>query len=86
MILPAEDLPVPCPRAREEIEALDVFGLGARLTSQIRDADPDSPGSVFADSRQWWFDSVREHLAEQRVRRTAGSSVSRFAEESRCLR
>ncbi|MER5199446.1 winged helix-turn-helix domain-containing protein [Streptomyces sp. NPDC002755] len=47
----------------EEIEALDVLGLGARLTSQVRDADPGSPGSVFVDSWQQWFDSVWEHLA-----------------------
>ncbi|MDR6974582.1 DNA-binding transcriptional regulator YhcF (GntR family) [Streptomyces sp. 3330] len=48
----------------EEIEALDVLGLGARLTSHVRDADPDAPGSVFVDSWQEWFDSVWEHLAE----------------------
>ncbi|MFJ9022428.1 GntR family transcriptional regulator [Streptomyces sp. NPDC102259] len=48
----------------EEIDALDVLGLGATLTSHVRDTDPDSPGSVFVGSWQQWFDSVWEHLAE----------------------
>ncbi|MFJ8107543.1 winged helix-turn-helix domain-containing protein [Streptomyces sp. NPDC096132] len=48
----------------EEIDALDVLGLGATLTHHVKDADPDSPGSVFVDSWQEWFESVWEHLAE----------------------
>ncbi|KUN79937.1 winged helix-turn-helix domain-containing protein [Streptomyces griseoruber] len=48
----------------EEVTALDVLGLGATLTHQVKDGDPDSPGSVFVDTWQSWFDSVWNHLAE----------------------
>ncbi|MFD4972808.1 winged helix-turn-helix domain-containing protein [Streptomyces sp. NPDC058424] len=48
----------------EEIRALDVLGLGATLTHHMRDADPDSPGSVFATSMQSWFESVWTLLSE----------------------
>ncbi|WP_445526871.1 winged helix-turn-helix domain-containing protein [Streptomyces cyslabdanicus] len=48
----------------EEIMALDVLGLGATLTHHIRDADPDSPGSVFATSMRAWFESVWSLLSE----------------------
>jgi hypothetical protein len=49
----------------EEVDALDVLGLGARLTHHVKDADPLSTGSVFVDSWQAWFDSVWKLLAEQ---------------------
>ncbi|MFD7405259.1 winged helix-turn-helix domain-containing protein [Streptomyces sp. NPDC059866] len=42
----------------EEVTALDVLGLGATLTHHVKDAHPDSPGSVFVDSMRAWFDSV----------------------------
>jgi DNA-binding transcriptional regulator YhcF (GntR family) len=44
--------------ADEVVEALDVLGLGATLTHHVKDADPNSPGSVFVDSMRSWFDSV----------------------------
>lgn len=49
----------------EAVDALDVLGLGARLTHHVKDADPLSTGSVFVDSWQAWFDSVWKLLAEQ---------------------
>lgn len=48
----------------EEITALDVLGLGATLSHQVKDADPNSPGTVFVDTWQSWFDSVWNFLAE----------------------
>ncbi|GGT39087.1 winged helix-turn-helix domain-containing protein [Streptomyces chromofuscus] len=48
-----------------KVVALDVLGLGATLTHHVKDADPDSPGSVFVASMQAWFDSVWDHLTEQ---------------------
>lgn len=48
----------------EVIEALDVMGLGATLTRHVKDDDPNSPGTVFVDSMQKWFDSVWEFLSE----------------------
>ncbi|MGW5471850.1 GntR family transcriptional regulator [Streptomyces chartreusis] len=47
----------------EEIEAVDVVGLGARLTHHVKDEDPESPGTVFVDSMQAWFCSVWKYLA-----------------------
>ncbi|MFI6563011.1 GntR family transcriptional regulator [Streptomyces sp. NPDC050534] len=47
----------------EVVSALDVLGLGATLTHHVKDADPNSPGSVFVDSMQAWFDSVWDRLA-----------------------
>lgn len=44
--------------AGEVITALDVLGLGATLTHHVKDREPTSPGSVFVDSMQQWFDSV----------------------------
>jgi DNA-binding transcriptional regulator YhcF (GntR family) len=41
-----------------EIEAVDVFGLGAKLTHHVKDDDPYSPGTVFVESHQSWFDSA----------------------------
>lgn len=49
----------------EAVDALDVLGLGARLTHHVKDADPLSTGSVFVDSWQAWFDSVWKLLAQQ---------------------
>ncbi|MET8248513.1 winged helix-turn-helix domain-containing protein [Streptomyces sp. NPDC005202] len=48
----------------EEIRALDVLGLGATLTHHVRDADQNSPGSVFVASMQAWFESVWTLLSE----------------------
>ncbi len=48
----------------EVITALDVLGLGATLTHHVKDGNPDSPGSVFVDSMQTWFDSVWNRLGE----------------------
>ncbi|MEH0545205.1 hypothetical protein QA802_19590 [Streptomyces sp. B21-105] len=45
------------------IDALDVLGLGAALTGHVKDANFDSPGSVFVNSWQDWFDSIWEWLA-----------------------
>ncbi|WP_217563298.1 hypothetical protein, partial [Paenibacillus sp. GbtcB18] len=38
----------------EEIDALDVLGLGAMLTHHVEDADPNSPGSVFVLKMKAW--------------------------------
>ncbi|WP_075733854.1 GntR family transcriptional regulator [Streptomyces acidiscabies] len=48
----------------EEVLATDVLGLGATLTHQVRDSDPDSAASVFVDSMRTWFDSVWRNLAK----------------------
>ncbi|MEV4228229.1 GntR family transcriptional regulator [Streptomyces bobili] len=48
----------------EEVESLDVLGLGAQLTHHVRDDDPNSQGSVFVGSWQSWFESVWGLLAE----------------------
>jgi DNA-binding transcriptional regulator YhcF (GntR family) len=48
-----------------EVEAQDVLGLGSTLTRFVNDeGDPDSPGSVFIESMQAWFDSCWDKLAE----------------------
>ncbi|KPI23934.1 MULTISPECIES: GntR family transcriptional regulator [unclassified Streptomyces] len=48
----------------EVITALDVLGLGATLTHHVKDGDPNSPGTVFVDTWQTWFDSVWNLLTE----------------------
>ncbi|MEV5952674.1 winged helix-turn-helix domain-containing protein [Streptomyces sp. NPDC051987] len=48
----------------EEIDALDVLGLGAMLTHHVEDADPDSQGSAFVQKMRSWFESVWDLLAE----------------------
>ncbi|MFJ1974252.1 winged helix-turn-helix domain-containing protein [Streptomyces sp. NPDC087903] len=48
----------------EVITALDVLGVGATLTHHVRDADPNSQGSVFVNNMQMWFESVWNLLAE----------------------
>ncbi|WP_307164071.1 GntR family transcriptional regulator [Streptomyces rishiriensis] len=50
--------------AGEEVAAFDVLGLGATLTRHVKDEDAHSPGTVFVDSWQAWFDSVWNLLAE----------------------
>ncbi|GAB7109340.1 GntR family transcriptional regulator [Streptomyces phaeofaciens JCM 4814] len=47
----------------ESIRALDVLGFGAPLAHHVRNADPDSPDTLFVDSWQRWFDSVWNRLA-----------------------
>ncbi|MEV7322485.1 hypothetical protein [Streptomyces sp. NPDC093970] len=47
----------------EEIDALDVLGLGAMLTHHVWDADPNSPGSIFVLKMRSWFESVWNLLA-----------------------
>ncbi|MET8449995.1 winged helix-turn-helix domain-containing protein [Streptomyces sp. NPDC005209] len=49
----------------EEIEAVDVLGLGATLTHHVRDHHADSPGSVFVDSMTAWFEAVWNLLTEE---------------------
>ncbi|WP_308122056.1 winged helix-turn-helix domain-containing protein [Streptomyces sp. TRM70350] len=49
----------------QKVTALDVLGLGATLTHHVKDAAPDSPGSVFVGSMQAWFDSVWDLLTEE---------------------
>ncbi|SNX62172.1 regulatory GntR family protein [Streptomyces sp. TLI_55] len=46
------------------VTALDVLGLGATLTHQVKDDDENSPASVFVDNMQAWFDSVWHRLSE----------------------
>ncbi|MCF4139059.1 winged helix-turn-helix domain-containing protein [Streptomyces sp. Tue 6430] len=48
----------------EVVPALDVLGFGASLTHHVKDEDGESPGSVFVDSWQAWFDSVWKYIAE----------------------
>jgi DNA-binding transcriptional regulator YhcF (GntR family) len=48
----------------EEINALDVLGLGATLTHHVKDNVPYSSGTVFVDSMQKWFDSVWDLLSQ----------------------
>ncbi|MFI6338419.1 GntR family transcriptional regulator [Streptomyces sp. NPDC050535] len=49
-----------------EVEAQDVLGLGSTLTRHVNDeGDSGSPGSVFMESMQAWFDSCWELLAER---------------------
>jgi hypothetical protein len=48
----------------ESVRALDVLGFGAPLTHHVRNADPDSPDTLFVDSWQRWFDSVWNRLAK----------------------
>jgi hypothetical protein len=48
----------------EVVPALDVLGFGASLTHHVKDENRASPGSVFVDSWQDWFNSVWEHIAE----------------------
>jgi len=48
-----------------EVQAKDVLGLGSTLTRHVNDdGDPDSPGSVFMESMQAWFNSCWDLLAE----------------------
>ncbi|MDQ1037140.1 transposase [Streptomyces sp. V3I8] len=47
----------------EEIDALDVLGVGATLMHYAADDDPNSTGSVYVDTMQSWFDSVWNLLA-----------------------
>lgn len=47
-----------------DLLALDVLGFGAALTAHVRTGDEESPGSVFMDSMQEWFDSLWDLLAE----------------------
>jgi DNA-binding transcriptional regulator YhcF (GntR family) len=49
---------------QEVVTALDVLGLGATLMHHVKDEDPNSPGTVFVDSMQKWFDSVWKMLSE----------------------
>ncbi|MEU3896429.1 GntR family transcriptional regulator [Streptomyces sp. NPDC045251] len=49
-----------------EVVATDVFGLGARLTHHVKDADPHAQATVFVESMQAWFDSVWGHLSVSR--------------------
>ncbi|MGW7089382.1 winged helix-turn-helix domain-containing protein [Streptomyces sp. NPDC054871] len=48
----------------EEIDALDVLGLGSALTHYVRDEKPESQGTLFVDGMQDWFDSCWRLLAK----------------------
>ncbi|MEU4033544.1 winged helix-turn-helix domain-containing protein [Streptomyces collinus] len=48
----------------EEVEAVDVLGLGATLTHHVRDGRPDSPGSTFVESMTAWFEAVWKLLTD----------------------
>jgi DNA-binding transcriptional regulator YhcF (GntR family) len=48
----------------EEIDALDVLGVGATLTHYVKDDDEKSQGSVFVGNMHSWFNSVWNLLAE----------------------
>ncbi|MEN8654795.1 hypothetical protein ABCR94_30435 [Streptomyces sp. 21So2-11] len=41
----------------EEVDAIDVLGLGATLFHYVKDEDEDSQGSLFVTTAQSWFDS-----------------------------
>ncbi|KAA0942954.1 GntR family transcriptional regulator [Streptomyces apricus] len=47
----------------EEIDALDVLGVGATLMHYVADSDPTSTESVYVATMQSWFDSVWNLLA-----------------------
>ncbi|RFU85399.1 GntR family transcriptional regulator [Streptomyces triticagri] len=49
----------------EQIEALDVLGVGSTLTHYVIDDDPQSGGSVFVRSTQAWFDSLWRYVSVQ---------------------
>lgn len=49
----------------EQVDALDVLGLGATLTHHVKDTDPASQGTVFVDAAQAWFDSVWNLLTDE---------------------
>lgn len=48
----------------EEIDALDVLGLGAALTHYVRDDGPGSPCTLSVTSMQSWFDSCWRLLCD----------------------
>jgi len=48
----------------EEIDAIDVVGVGADLTYYVREGDEDSPAAFFVESMQDWFDSVWKYRSE----------------------
>jgi DNA-binding transcriptional regulator YhcF (GntR family) len=63
---PYEPFKRPIPLDDEEIEAIDVFGLGAPLTHHVKDArDGFSQGTVFVNTMQDWFDSTWTLLTEE---------------------
>ncbi|MGW0411102.1 winged helix-turn-helix domain-containing protein [Streptomyces collinus] len=49
----------------EEVEAVDVLGLGATLTHHVRDGRPDSPGATFVESMTAWFEATWTLLTDQ---------------------
>ncbi|RII13865.1 Mannosyl-D-glycerate transport/metabolism system repressor MngR [Streptomyces sp. YIM 130001] len=49
----------------EQIEALDVLGVGSTLTHYVTDDDPQSEGSVFVRSTQAWFESLWRFVSVQ---------------------
>ncbi|MGW7817403.1 GntR family transcriptional regulator [Streptomyces puniciscabiei] len=49
----------------EEVETVDVLGLGATLTHHVRDGRPDSPGSTFVDGMRAWFEATWELLTDE---------------------
>ncbi|MFS4091369.1 GntR family transcriptional regulator [Streptomyces sp. AF1A] len=49
----------------EEVEAVDVLGLGATLTHHVRDGRADSPGTTFVDGMTAWFEATWELLTDE---------------------
>ncbi|GGK18794.1 GntR family transcriptional regulator [Streptomyces camponoticapitis] len=49
----------------EEVNALDVLGLGATLFHYAKDQDLESQGSLFVDSAQTWFNKHWAMLGEE---------------------
>ncbi|AOR33541.1 GntR family transcriptional regulator [Streptomyces fodineus] len=49
----------------EQVEAVDVLGLGATLTHHVRDGCADSPGSTFVDGMTAWFEAMWELLTDE---------------------
>lgn len=62
---PVRKRPIVMDDGSEEVEAIDVWGLGATLTHHVKDDNPNSPESVFVNSQQTWFDSAWELLTRE---------------------
>ncbi|WP_216591044.1 winged helix-turn-helix domain-containing protein [Streptomyces brasiliscabiei] len=49
----------------EAVRAVDVLGLGAKLTHHMNDTESTPEGAVFVDAAQAWFDSVWDLLTDE---------------------
>lgn len=59
----------------EEVEAVDVLGLGATLTHHVRDDRTDSPGSSFVDGMTAWFEATWELLTDEAAKSATGTAA-----------